>query len=113
MELQVGDCVLSLSQMTYSNGTTEPTFLSPTEMKLLQVLMRNANAAVSREQLVQAVWGIDQIHDMNRVDVYIGRLRKKIEADPSNPRHLRSTRGFGYFFMSEEIASNWELVDLQ
>ena len=52
----------------------------------------------SREQLIEAVWGIDYIGDSKTVDVHIRWLREKIELDPSNPVHLVTVRGFGYRF---------------
>ncbi len=52
----------------------------------------------SREQLLNAVWGHDRAVTDRTVDVYILRLRQKIEKDPANPNFIRSVRGFGYSF---------------
>jgi DNA-binding response OmpR family regulator len=52
----------------------------------------------SREQLLDSVWGHDRAVTDRTVDVYILRLRQKIEADPANPELIRSVRGFGYSF---------------
>ena len=50
----------------------------------------------SREQLLDGVWGHDRAVTDRTVDVYILRLRQKVEADPANPSYIRSVRGFGY-----------------
>jgi DNA-binding response OmpR family regulator len=52
----------------------------------------------SREQLLDSVWGHDRAVTDRTVDVYILRLRQKIEQDPTNPLYIRSVRGFGYSF---------------
>jgi DNA-binding response OmpR family regulator len=56
----------------------------------------------SREQLLDSVWGHDRAITDRAVDVYILRLRQKIEGDPANPRLIHSVRGFGYTFGTRE-----------
>jgi DNA-binding response OmpR family regulator len=60
--------------------------------------MNRPGVVFSREQLLDAVWGHDRAVTDRTVDVYILRLRQKIEADPANPLLIRSVRGFGYSF---------------
>lgn len=72
--------------------------LSATEFRLLEYLMSRRGVVFSREQLLDAVWGLDKAVTDRTVDVYILRLRQKLEADPSNPVLIRSVRGFGYSF---------------
>lgn len=72
--------------------------LSPKEYKLLELFLQQPKRVWSREQLIEAVWGIDYIGDSKTVDVHIRWLREKIELDPSNPVHLVTVRGFGYRF---------------
>jgi two-component system phosphate regulon response regulator PhoB len=72
--------------------------LSPKEYKLLELFLQQPKRVWSREQLIEAVWGIDYIGDSKTVDVHIRWLREKIELDPSNPAHLVTVRGFGYRF---------------
>lgn len=72
--------------------------LTATEFRLLEFLMSRMSVVFSREQLLDAVWGQDRAITDRTVDVYILRLRQKIEADPTNPRILHSVRGFGYTF---------------
>jgi len=64
--------------------------------------MSRRGIVFSREQLLDAVWGLDKAVTDRTVDVYILRLRQKLEEDPSNPTLIRSVRGFGYSFAREE-----------
>jgi DNA-binding response OmpR family regulator len=78
--------------------------LTATEFRLLEFLMSRPGVVYSREQLLNAVWGQDRAITDRAVDVYILRLRQKIEVDPTNPGLIHSVRGFGYTF--EPRASN-------
>lgn len=75
-----------------------PLTLTATEFRLLEFLMSRPGVVFSREQLLDAVWGHDRAVTDRTVDVYILRLRQKIESDPANPSFIRSVRGFGYSF---------------
>jgi DNA-binding response OmpR family regulator len=75
-----------------------PLTLTATEFRLLEFLMTRPGVVFSREQLLDAVWGHDRAVTDRTVDVYILRLRQKIESDPANPLLIRSVRGFGYSF---------------
>ncbi len=70
--------------------------LSPKEFRLLDLFMSNPRRVWSREQLLEKVWGVDFVGDSKTVDVHIRWLREKIEADPSDPKHIVTVRGFGY-----------------
>jgi len=72
--------------------------LTATEFRLLEFLMSRPGVVFSREQLLDSVWGHDRAVTDRTVDVYILRLRQKVEADPTNPNYIRSVRGFGYSF---------------
>ncbi len=72
--------------------------LTATEFRLLEFLMSRPGVVFSREQLLDAVWGHDRAVTDRTVDVYILRLRQKIETDATNPAFIRSVRGFGYSF---------------
>ena len=72
--------------------------LTATEFRLLEFLMSRPGVVFSREQLLDAVWGHDRAVTDRTVDVYILRLRQKIEVDATNPQFIRSVRGFGYSF---------------
>jgi len=84
--------------------------LTATEFRLLEFLMNRPGVVFSREQLLDAVWGHDRAVTDRTVDVYILRLRQKIEADPANPLLIRSVRGFGYSF-SNSVQSQEEPVE--
>lgn len=72
--------------------------LTATEFRLLEFLMSRPGVVFSREQLLNAVWGHDRAVTDRTVDVYILRLRQKLEMDQTNPAMIRSVRGFGYSF---------------
>ena len=72
--------------------------LTATEFRLLEYLMSRPGVVYSRDQLLDAVWGHDRAVTDRTVDVYILRLRQKLEADPANPLYIRAVRGFGYSF---------------
>lgn len=72
--------------------------LTATEFRLLEFLMTRPGVVFSREQLLDAVWGHDRAVTDRTVDVYILRLRQKIEPDATSPTFIRSVRGFGYSF---------------
>jgi two-component system response regulator RegX3 len=72
--------------------------LTPTEMRMLECLMRNAQITISRDTLIERTWGFNFEGDTNRVDQYIRRLRKKIEVDPHQPEYIHTVRGMGYVF---------------
>ena len=72
--------------------------LSQKEFDLLACLMRNRGLALSRDVLLERVWGFDYVGDGRTVDVHIRWLRKKVEQDPSNPVYLQTVRGIGYRF---------------
>jgi DNA-binding response OmpR family regulator len=72
--------------------------LTATEFRLLEFLMMRPGVVFSREQLLDSVWGHDRAVTDRTVDVYILRLRQKVESDPANPSLIRSVRGFGYSF---------------
>src|SRR5947199_2443049 len=78
--------------------------LTATEFRLLEFLMSRPGVVFSREQLLDAVWGHDRAVTDRTVDVYVLRLRQKIETDPANPLCIRSVRGFGYSFNTSSQA---------
>ena len=77
-------------------GEVMPT--TATEFRLLDYLARHPGRVFSRDHLLDAVWGDARFVTPRSVDVYVSRIREKIEADPENPRHLKTVRGAGYRF---------------
>jgi DNA-binding response OmpR family regulator len=72
--------------------------LTPTEYRLLEVLARHANRTVPTEELLGKVWGTEYAGELEHVKHYIWSLRKKLESDPGDPKHIVTERGFGYRF---------------
>jgi len=66
------------------------------EFELLEVLLDNAGRVVTRDSLIDRVWGPHYVGDTKTLDVHVKRLRSKIEDDPSTPRRIVTIRGLGY-----------------
>lgn len=95
--LAIGEIVLDrTARQVTRNGW--PVELSRREFELLQILMEHAGQALSRQELLDAVWGEDWVGTPRTLDVHIRWLREKLEADPSNPRYIETVHGFGYRF---------------
>lgn len=71
------------------------------ESELMRHLVRNDGKIVSRKQILEEVWGLHEDTDTRAIDNFIVRLRRYIEDDPGNPRHLQTVRGVGYRFVAE------------
>ncbi len=93
--LVFGDVEIQPEAGTVRKGGTEVP-LTGTEFKLLCELAGNPGWVMSRPQLLNRVWGYDYFGDTRLVDVHIGRLRSKIETDPSKPELVLTMRGLGY-----------------
>lgn len=92
---QSGELTVDFAQRTVSvSGQTVS--LSKTEFKLLRVLAQHAGMVLSHEVLLERVWGAAYSQEIEFVWVYIRRLRRKIEPDPANPRHILTVPGVGY-----------------
>ncbi len=72
--------------------------VTPREFELLQLLMSNAGRALSRQEILDTVWGTEWFGDENVVEVFIRQLRRKIEGDPDRPHLIETVRGVGYRF---------------
>ncbi|MFP5298105.1 MAG: response regulator transcription factor, partial [Actinomycetota bacterium] len=77
----------------------EPVHLPRKEFELLELLMENAGRVLTRETLIDQIWGPDYFGDTRTLDVHIKRLRSKFEEDPHDPAHLITIRGLGYKFL--------------
>ena len=71
--------------------------LTAKEFDLMELLMRNPGRVYSRENLLNVVWGYEYAGDYRTVDVYVRRLREKLELDPANPRYILTKWGVGYY----------------
>jgi len=72
--------------------------LQPKQFDLLTYLVRNRGTVLTRDQLLQNVWGYDYVGDTRTVDVHVRWLREKLEEDPANPKLIQTVRGVGYCF---------------
>ncbi|HVB64028.1 MAG TPA: response regulator transcription factor [Nitrolancea sp.] len=104
--LKAGDAELQISELAFQVTGRPRVLLTPTEMRLLECLMRNVGITIGRERLIERTWGYDYLGDSNRVEVYVARLRKKIERNPSQPEYLVTIRGIGYAFRIPEGTSD-------
>lgn len=96
-KLQSGDLLLDLvGHRATRNGKNLN--LPPKEFDLLAELIRHKGAVLTRDLLLQRVWGFDFAGDSRTVDVHIRWLREKIEEDPANPARIETVRGLGYRF---------------
>jgi len=95
--LKVGDIEIDPSAMTLTvRGKTVAT--TATEFRLLDFFARHAGRVFTRDHLLDSVWRDTAYVTPRSVDVYVRRIREKIEADPEDPRYLRTVRGAGYRF---------------
>lgn len=97
-ELASGEIRLDPDQheVTVEGRTTA---MTPKEFAVLQLLLERKGRLLTREFLIDEVWGPSYVGDTKTLDVHIKRLREKIEQDPKTPRHLLTVRGLGYKFV--------------
>ena len=93
--LQIGPVVIDLAGRTVTRGG-DAIALTRTEFDLLAELVRHAGQVLSRDVLLDRIWGYDYLGDSRLVDVAIQRLRAKIEVDPATPQLIQTVRGAGY-----------------
>ena len=96
--LSFGDVTVDLARRVVQRGG-QPLHLTPIEYRLLTHLIAHPDRVLTHRQLLKAVWGPAHADDIHYVRVYMGGLRKKIESDPSMPRHLLTETGIGYRFV--------------
>lgn len=102
--VQIGDISLDLRRREVRKGNT-PVSLSPREFDLVAALMTHAGEAISRQKLLDTVWGQDWVGDPRTLDVHIHWLREKLEDDPKKPRYIITVRGVGYRFVAPDEIS--------
>ncbi len=97
--IEVGTLLIDPSSYRVTRAG-KPLTLSTLEFRLCYFLAARPNRVFSRDQLLDAVWGTERFVTPRSVDVYVRRLREKIEADPEHPVYLKTVRGAGYLFES-------------
>jgi two-component system KDP operon response regulator KdpE len=85
-------------RLVEKNG--QPIHLTPTEFRLLAYLIANPDSVLTHRQLLKSVWGPSHSEDSHYVRVYMGHVRKKIEDDPTRPKHILTESGVGYRFVA-------------
>jgi two-component system KDP operon response regulator KdpE len=96
--LAFGDVRIDLAHRSVERAG-QPLRLTPIEYRLLTHLAAHPNRVLTHPQLLRAVWGPSHAEDTHYVRIYMGHLRAKLEADPSQPRHLVTELGVGYRFV--------------
>jgi two-component system, OmpR family, KDP operon response regulator KdpE len=79
-------------------GPNDDVHLTPTEWQLLEILLRNPGKLITHRQLLTEVWGDTYLRERHYLRQYMAQLRRKLEADPTHPRHLLTELGMGYRF---------------
>jgi DNA-binding response OmpR family regulator len=95
--IRFGSVVVEPATQTVLRGG-QPVRVTHTEFRLLMALMRRRGAIASRIELLREVWGAGAAVSRRAVDTHIARLRRKLEDDPANPRHILTALAWGYRF---------------
>jgi transcriptional regulator len=95
--IRFGSVLLEPATQTVLRGG-QPVRVTNTEFRLLLALMRRRGAIASRVELLREVWGVGTAVSRRAVDTHIARLRRKLEDDPANPRHILTALAWGYRF---------------
>jgi two-component system KDP operon response regulator KdpE len=96
--IEFGDVKIDLMRRSVERAG-EPLHLTPIEYRLVTHLAAHPHCVLTHRQVLKAVWGPNHAEDTHYLRVYMGQLRKKLEADPSQPEHLLTETGIGYRFV--------------
>lgn len=99
--VEFGDVRIDLSRRTVNRGG-EAIHLTPTEYRLLATLLAKPGRVLTHRQLLKDVWGPDSVQSNHYVRIYVANLRRKLEADPAQPKYLLTETGIGYRFQNEQ-----------
>jgi DNA-binding response OmpR family regulator len=100
-----GECEVDFDKASLTRAG-KPIEITPQELRLLQTLIRHRGRVLSRNQLIEAAWGQRIAITDRAVDTHVFNLRRKIEAQPSEPRFLLGVRGLGYRFEDESLTDS-------
>lgn len=95
--IDVGDFEVDLANRKVTRAG-DPVRLTPREWAILELLARNPGRLITQKQMLRKVWGPGYENETHYLRVYMGQLRRKLEADPARPRHLLTEAGMGYRF---------------
>jgi two-component system KDP operon response regulator KdpE len=96
--VKVGERTVDLANRRVTDADGKDIRLTPTEWHLLEVLVRNPGKLLSQAYLLAEVWGPGYENAQGNLRLYMGQLRRKLETDPSQPRHMLNEPGLGYRF---------------
>ena len=94
---EFADFTIDLTNYTVTKDAKQVN-LTPKEFELLAYFVKRTNRVLSREKLLNGVWGFDYVGQTRMVDMHVSHLREKIEPDPKKPKYIETVRGFGYRF---------------
>jgi two-component system KDP operon response regulator KdpE len=97
LTVYVGDFEVDLANQKVTRDGA-PVRLTPREWAILQLLVRNPGRLITQQQMLAKIWGPGYDNETHYLRVYMGQLRRKLEADPARPRHLLTEAGMGYRF---------------
>jgi DNA-binding response OmpR family regulator len=92
----IGDVVVNLAQHSVQREGEEPESLSFYEVELLRLLHERVNQPVSRDEILNKIWGLEASPTNRTIDNFIVKLRRKVELQPEKPEHILTVYGFGY-----------------
>src|ERR1044071_5739327 len=93
---RVGDVAINLAQHTLQREGRKPESLSFYEVELLRLLHERAGQPVSRDEILNKIWGLEASPTNRTIDNFIVKLRRKVEEQPDKPEHILTVYGFGY-----------------
>ncbi|GIM45534.1 DNA-binding response regulator [Collibacillus ludicampi] len=96
-----GDITVDVNRYEVMQGDKQVD-LTPREFELLHYMIKNSGRVLSRDHLLDKVWGYEFVGDTRIVDVHVSHLREKLERDPKNPEYIKTVRGVGYKFVRRE-----------
>jgi len=102
-----GDCELDLNARTFTRHGKEIQ-LTPKEFDLLHLFLRKAGCALTRDEILNKVWGYSSFVTSRSIDRFVNTLRKKIEPDPQNPTYIRTVREIGYKFEMDTTEDSFD-----
>jgi DNA-binding response OmpR family regulator len=96
----IGDLTIDYAQHLVTLADREVP-LTPIEYRILAYLAQNVGRVVTQDLLLEHVWGAEYLGESHMLQVNINRLRRKIEADPTRPRYIRTKIGVGYYLAAQ------------
>jgi len=96
--VHIGALKVDLARKSITTPNDSPVHLTPTEWGILELLVRNPRKLISQRHILARVWGPTHVGETHYLRIYLSTLRRKLEPDPSRPRHLITESGMGYRF---------------